>query len=288
VPSRSPAHLSDPPHNSVSVQNLADTLQTALVGVIRLMSRLRAPDGCPWDRAQDHQSLRQNLLEETYEVIHAIETRDDALLKEELGDLLLQVIFHAQIAAEQGRFDLEQVARELTDKLIRRHPHVFGDVTASNADEALASWHTAKRSEGEHTINLDEVPRTMPALLRARKVQQRAARVGFQWPDVNGALAKLDEELAELKHAIGERRFLTADPPSTARIESELGDVLFVLACIANYLGICPEIALNQTTEKFIRRFQHIEQRLAEQGLTPEQATLEQMDFHWDEAKEME
>ena len=250
---------------------------TSLALAIRIMARLRAPDGCPWDRAQDHKSLLKNLLEETHEFIFAVESGDEAAMREELGDLLLQVVFHAQIAEERGAFDLKQVADELVEKLIRRHPHVFGDTAAANADEALESWHRAKRSEGEHTVSLDEVPRSMPALLRARKIQQRAAKVGFQWPDVKGALAKLEEELAELRAAID-----SGDPN---RAEEEMGDVLFVLACIANYQHFCPEIALMGTVEKFIRRFSHIEKRLAEQGLTPEQATLEQMDGYWEESK---
>ena len=241
------------------------------------MIRLRAPGGCPWDAVQTHESLMKNLLEETHETLHALATHDDAALKEELGDLLLQVVFHSIIAAERGAFDLKDVARDLADKLVRRHPHVFGDVNAATPDEALHSWHNAKRSEGEHTITLSGVPNTMPALLRARKVQQRAAKVGFQWPDVTGALKKLDEELSEMRAAL--------DSGDTARAEEEMGDVLFVLACIANYQNFCPEIALTRTVEKFIQRFGYIEKRLAEQGLPPEQSTLEQMDTIWEESK---
>ena len=261
---------------TASVPLAPETVQ-ALADAVRLMLRLRAPGGCPWDRAQDHQSLRQNLLEETYELLHALATRDDAALREELGDLFLQVVFHSIIAAERGAFDLKDVARELVEKLIRRHPHVFGDVNATTPAEALHSWHNAKRSEGEHTVTLSGVPSTMPALLRARKVQQRAAKVGFQWPDVKGALEKLDEELSEMRAAI--------DSGDASRAEEEMGDVLFVLTCIANYQHFCPEIALTRTVEKFIQRFGYIEKRLAEQGLIPEQATLAQMDGYWEASK---
>ena len=254
-----------------------DESSAALTAAIRIMSRLRAPGGCPWDAAQTHESLMKNLLEETHETLHALATRDDAALKEELGDLFLQVVFHAIIAEERGAFTLKDVAQELVDKLIRRHPHVFGDASAATPEEALHSWHNAKRSEGEHTVTLSGVPSTMPALLRARKVQQRAAKVGFQWPEVKGALAKLDEELSEMRAAI--------NSGDAARAEEEMGDVLFVLACIANYRHFCPEIALTKTVEKFIRRFAYIERRLAEQGLTPEQSTLEQMDGFWEESK---
>ncbi len=247
---------------------------------IRIMARLRAPGGCPWDAAQTRESLLKNLLEETYEVISAVEGGDIEGMREELGDLLLQVIFHALIADEKDEFDLADVARALCDKLVRRHPHVFGDVKAGNELEALASWNSAKRSEGEHTTSLAAVPAGFPALLRARKVVDKAGSVGFEWSNVGDALDKLDEEVAELRRAVneGDRR----------HIRGELGDVLFMTACVGRYVHECPELALQSTIEKFLKRFSHIEKRLAEKGSSPEQSTLEEMDGFWDEAKGLE
>ncbi len=268
------------PAGLVSDVELPVGLTEALETVLRIMARLRGPGGCQWDAAQTHQSLLGNLLEEAHEFIYAVQTGDEAAMREELGDLFLQVIFHARIASERGAFDLAEVARELSEKLVRRHPHVFGEVKAAGPEEALASWHSAKRAERPQTAGLEKVPRSMPALLRASQVQEKAAKVGFEWPDVGGALGKLDEELTELRRAIA--------AGDKVRSAEELGDVLFVLVCVANYLRQCPETALIATIEKFLRRFDYVERRLAEQGLTPEQATLEQMDFHWDEAKGLE
>jgi tetrapyrrole methylase family protein/MazG family protein len=257
------------------------------------------------------------MLEEAYEYVHAVKDNDLPAMREELGDLLLQVIFHAQIAADSPayidspqsppsieggvgggvnplRFTLGDCARELSEKLIRRHPHVFGDDKAADETEALASWHSAKKGEGAHTLDLDKVPRSMPALMRARKVQNKAAKVGFQWPDVSGAIEKVDEELAELKEAIAYPRLsrVGGNPSgaadrggSVAAIEDELGDLLFAVVNVSRYLHVDPEIALIGTVEKFIRRFKHIEQRLAEEGLTLGEASLEVMDKFWDEAK---
>jgi tetrapyrrole methylase family protein/MazG family protein len=250
--------------------------------LIKIMARLRMPDGCPWDQAQTHASLLPNLLEESYEYIHAVNEGDVPAMKEELGDLLLQVIFHAQIAQESGAFNLGMSARELSEKLIRRHPHVFGDDKAADPHGALASWNAAKRKEGEHTVNLDKVPRAMPALLRARKVQEKAAKVGFQWPEVEGALAKVDEELGEL------RREMVSAKVEPSTIEDELGDLLFAVVNVARYVHVDPEIALIGTVEKFIKRFSYIEKRLEEQGLALGEASLEVMDRYWEEAKEVQ
>lgn len=249
----------------------------ALAEVVKVVARLRSEDGCPWDRAQTHRSLRPNLLEEAYEVVDAIERDDDTLLREELGDLLLQVVLHSQLARDRGAFDIGEVAGELADKLVRRHPHVFGSARASSPEEALASWRGAKRSESGGPVSLGDLPRAVPALLRARKIAQRAAEVGFTWPDLEAVMQKLDEELAEFRVAV--------KSGLSDRIEDELGDVLFVLACVAVYVGLCPETALNRANDKFLRRFSHVEKRLAEQGLEPRRATLEQMDLHWAEAK---
>jgi len=241
------------------------------------MSHLRAPGGCPWDAAQTRESLLKNLLEETYEVINAVESGDIEGMKEELGDLLLQVVFHALIASERNEFDLGDVARSLSDKLIRRHPHVFGEVKADNEEEALASWNAAKSAEGDHTTSLAAVPVTLPALLRARKVVDKAGSVGFEWSNISDALDKLDEEVGELRRAVNEG--------DDKQIRDELGDVLFMTACVARYIHECPELALQSTIEKFLKRFKYIEKRLAEKGSSPEQSTLEEMDSYWDEAK---
>lgn len=252
--------------------------------LIKIMARLRMPDGCPWDRVQTFESLLPNMLEEAYEYVHAVKDNDLPAMREELGDLLLQVIFHAQIGQEAGNFTLGESARELSEKLVRRHPHVFGDDKAADETEALASWHSAKKGEGAHTLDLDKVPRAMPALMRARKVQNKAAKVGFQWPDVSGAMEKVDEELAELKEAIADHHH-SSEGRNLSNIEDELGDLLFAVVNVSRYLHVDPEVALIGTVEKFIRRFKHIEQRLAEEGLSLGEASLEVMDKFWDEAK---
>ena len=247
---------------------------------IRIMSRLRAPGGCPWDAVQTRETLLKNLLEETYEFINAVERGDLTNMREELGDLLLQVIFHAQIAAEKGEFDMGDVAHDLCDKLIRRHPHVFGEVKANNQEEALASWNSAKSGEGGKTVSLAEAPHNMPALMRARKVVEKAGNVGFEWSSVRDALVKLDEEVNELRKAVEER--------DERHIREELGDVLFMTACVARYVKECPELALQSSIDKFIERFRYIEKKLADEGMKPEDATLEKMDGYWDEAKKRE
>ena len=248
--------------------------------VIRIMSQLRAPGGCPWDKVQTHESLLKNLLEESYEFIDTVKLADDNLMREELGDLFMQVIFHAEIAAERSAFDLGDVASDLADKLIRRHQHVFGERVANNQEEALKSWNDAKGTEGKEKHSLDAIPMSMPALVRARKIQEKVARVGFEWPEIDGAMEKVDEELAELKEAIE-----IGDPE---KIGEELGDLLFVVVNVARYVKHCPEVALTGANEKFIRRFKHIEKRLAETGRTTDEATLEEMDVFWDEAKDLE
>ncbi len=248
--------------------------------VVRLMKHLRAPDGCPWDREQTHKSLLGNLLEEAYEFIDTVERDGDEMMCAELGDLFMQVVFHAQIASERGGFDLGDVARCLVDKLIRRHRHVFGDRTASSPREALEHWNHAKRSEGRVAERLEAVPRAMPALLRARKVQEKASLVGFDWRKVDGAVDKIEEELGEFKRALASGRREQAG--------RELGDLLFAVVNAARFAGQCPEVALSEAVNRFQRRFRHIESRLAERGLTPEAATLEEMDALWDEAKEKE
>ena len=242
------------------------------------MARLRSPDGgCPWDLEQDHMSLRPYLIEEVYEVINAIERGDMEALKAELGDLLLHIVFHAQIASEKGDFDLDDVAASEAEKIIRRHPHVFADRKAITPKQVKDNWEAIKISQEKRGL-LEGVPRQLPALLKAYRVQEKAGGVGFEWEDITGVEKKLTEEIAEFKKA----RRLNDQP----KMEEEFGDVLFVLVNLGRYLGVNAELALNRTVDKFIRRFEYIEEKLAENGSSPHQSNLEEMDALWDEAKE--
>ena len=250
----------------------------ALGELVRTLARLRAPGGCPWDRAQTHASMKGNLIEETYEVVEAIDSGDDAKLKEELGDLLLQVAFHCQMASEEGRFDLSDVAAGICEKLHRRHPHVFGDATAETPDAVLEQWHRLKRHErGQRKSVVDGVPHSLPALLRAFEVQKRVAKVGFDWEHAADVVKKVHEELGEIDEA--------AASGDAAALAEEVGDLLFSAVNLARAHGVEPEDALRQTVEKFIRRFQRIEARLAEGGRGPEECTLEELDALWNEVK---
>jgi tetrapyrrole methylase family protein/MazG family protein len=261
--------------------------------LVEIMARLRAPGGCPWDRKQTHESLKPYLLEEAYELLEAIDENNVPLLREEMGDLLLQVIFHSQIAGEAGTFTIDEVMQHLADKLVRRHPHVFGEAAeqdrARNADEVYARWEEIKRAErertGERRSALDGVPKTLPALLRAFQVQARASRVGFDWPQMDEVLKKLDEELRELREAMASAEACGADPAANERVESELGDVLFTLVNLARFLKANPEDALRKTIDRFIQRFQFIEARAAETGRKLDDMSLSEMDALWDEAK---
>ena len=248
--------------------------------LLHIMRYLRAPDGCPWDREQTHESIRKNLIEETYEVIEAINKQDKDLLLEELGDLLLQIVFHAEMETEQGGFTFDDVCNGVCQKLVERHPHVFGSVHAENAEDALASWDNVKRTkkgQKKGSVPMLSVPREMPALMRADKVQGKAKKLGFDWPDVSGALDKLEEETAELKEAIasGER----------ADISMELGDLLFSAVNVSRFVDCDAEEALTGATDKFIARFQKLEALAAERGLDLETASLAEMDKLWDEIK---
>jgi len=252
--------------------------------LVAIMARLRGPGGCPWDREQSPSSIAPYLLEETYEVLEAIAEGEVARLREELGDLLLQVVFHAQMAAEAGQFTIADVLRGITEKLVRRHPHVFGAVEAKTANEVLARWEAIKQHErevnGEEASALAGVPRTLPALLRAHRLQEKASRTGFDWPALAPVLAKVEEEWAELRGA------LAAGHP--ARAESEFGDLLFGLVNLSRFVGVNPEMALTGATERFIRRFHYIEAALAERGKRPRDSTIEEMDLLWEEAKRLE
>jgi len=225
------------------------------------MHRLREPGGCPWDREQTHQSLGRHLLEEAHETIEAIDSGEPNRLREELGDLLLQVVFHSEMAMQDGTFDVDDVAEGIVRKLIRRHPHVFGDVEVDSAAQVLVNWERIKTEEkGEHQID-DEIPSTLPALARAAKVQRRAAGVGFDWRSRGGALAKVREELAELEEA----------PPE--RAEEELGDVLFAVAALGRRLGVDPETALRKATRRFADRFERMKAAARDEGVELEQLT---------------
>ncbi len=253
----------------------------AVERLIEIMARLRDPErGCPWDLEQDFASVAPYTLEEAYEVADAIERGDLGALREELGDLLLQVVFHAQMARERGAFDFEDVAEAICDKLLRRHPHVFGEAKVETAAEQTRSWEAIKAAEkaarGEAGGLLDDVPVGLPALTRADKYGRRAARIGFDWPDASGPRAKVDEELAELDAAL-------AEGGPRERIEAELGDLLFSVANLARHHGVDPETALRGANARFARRFRHVERRLAETGAPG--AELERLETWWQEAK---
>jgi len=248
--------------------------------LLDIMARLRAPGGCPWDREQSFATIAPYTVEEAYEVADAIERGDLARLRDELGDLLLQVVFHAQMASEQGTFDFADVVAAISDKLVRRHPHVFGETQIESAQAQTRAWERQKTAERNGAL-LDDVPRALPALRRAEKLTKRAATVGFDWPDAAAVRKKLDEEVAELDAELAR----VGAERDAARIEAELGDVLFVLANLARHLHVDSEAALQGANARFIRRFEYIERRLAEAGRPLESATLEEMDLLWDEAK---
>lgn len=253
-------------------------------GFVELMARLRAPDGCPWDRKQTAESLKPYVIEEAYEVVGAIEQGDQREICEELGDLLLQVVFHAQMAREQGAFDFDDVVQAICDKLVRRHPHVFGGEPVESAAAQTEVWERLKAQEKatKGAVGLlDDVPLSLPALTRAAKLGRRASRAGFDWPDANGPRRKLDEELAELDEALAGAR-------DQAAVEAEFGDLLFALVNYARHLGVDPEAALRRSNQKFVRRFRHVEQRLGATGQSGPEVGLEQLDAWWEEAKEQE
>jgi len=258
--------------------------QAAVERLLSIMERLRGPQGCPWDREQTLRTLRPYVLEETYEVLEAIDAGDAREHCAELGDLLLQIVFQAQLRKEEGAFEFADVADAISDKLISRHPHVFGDSDAKDAEAVLKQWAALKREErrkkGGGESVLEGVPKDMPALARADRLTEKASRIGFDWPDAAGARAKLAEELGELDEAIA-----AADRDA---IEHELGDTLFAAANLARKLGVAPEEALRGTLARFVARFTHIERELARRGIGHGEATLEQMDALWDEAKGLE
>jgi tetrapyrrole methylase family protein / MazG family protein len=251
--------------------------------LLDLMAQLRGANGCPWDRQQSHSSLRPFLLEESHELLDALDQGNTSKIREELGDLLHQIIFHCQIAAEIGAFTAADVVRDLKDKMVRRHPHVFSGKALPDAEKVLKHWAEIKAAEkgGEAPASaLGNLPKSMPALARAQTVAERASRVGFDWPDVAPVWLKIDEELTELKTACS-----SSDKRRTAE---ELGDLLFSLVNLSRFLGMQSEYALADATERFIKRFHYIETRLRELGTSPAASSLEVMDALWNEAKELE
>ncbi|MCX7773173.1 MAG: nucleoside triphosphate pyrophosphohydrolase [Clostridia bacterium] len=251
--------------------------------LLDIMEKLRAPNGCPWDREQDHKTLKRYLIEESYEVLEAIDEESPPKLCDELGDLLLQVVFHSQIAKENSQFDMGDVIHGVCAKMINRHRHVFGEEEAQTADDVMKIWERVKKDEkGQETQTevLKGVPGNLPALMRSFKVQQKAAQVGFDWDDIKDAVLKVKEEVTELEEAYGKG--------DTAHIEEELGDLLFAVVNVSRFLKVQPELALTATTNKFIRRFEHVEKRSLEQGKQLKDMTLKEMDALWDEAKRLE
>jgi tetrapyrrole methylase family protein/MazG family protein len=243
-----------------------------------IVAKLRAPDGCPWDREQTHETLKPHLLEECYELIDAIDERNDDALLEELGDVLLQIVLHAQMASEEGRFQFDQVADRICDKLVLRHPHVFGESKLSTSEAVLQQWDAIKRSEKQDRQSmLDGVPRTLPALARAQKIQSRAARAGFDWPEAQDVLAKIREEISEIERAQTEDQ-----------LAEELGDLLFSIVNFARKRKLDAEELLQSSNEKFSRRIRTMEVLAEEKGLQLTNLSLAEMDQLWDEAKKSE
>lgn len=247
--------------------------------LVDIMARLRGPGGCPWDREQTHASLKEFLVEESAEFLDAVDEGDDASMVEELGDVLLQVVFHCQIAREEGRFDFADAAREVCEKLIRRHPHVFAQSDVSDSAGVLRQWEQIKKVEkgAGRKSALSGVPRHLPALHRAQKTQHKAAKVGFDWPDIGGVVAKIEEELAEVKEAL-----VSGDGEHAAE---EIGDLLFAVVNLSRFQKRHAEDLLHGTVRKFERRFGRVEELLAAQGKVPDQCTLEEMDLLWNQAK---
>lgn len=245
--------------------------------LLRIMARLRAPDGCPWDREQSHATLRASVIEEAYEVAAAISAEDDSNLREELGDLLLQVVFHAQMSRERGGWNFESVAAGIVEKLVRRHPHVFGSENAATSTDVLKRWEEIKREEKgvQAESVLDGVSEGLPGLLRAEKIQKRAAKVGFDWSELPPVIAKVREELAEVEAAM----------PDPKKVEEEIGDLLFAVVNLARKMKVDGEVALQGATDKFSARFRKVEAIAMQRGLTLETMSLAEMDAIWDEVK---
>lgn len=248
--------------------------------LLEIMELLRSPGGCPWDAEQTHESIRNSFIEETYEVIEAINKNDRELLLEELGDVLLQVVFHAQMEKEKDSFDFSDVCDGICKKLVERHPHVFGSVNVENTDEVLKNWDDIKRkSKGQKTqgSSMEKIPRELPALMRAEKIQSKAKKAGFDWDEIDGALEALESEIKELKDAMKNGSF--------DEVDAEMGDVLFSCVNVSRFLKVDPELALTRSNEKFISRFLEVERLANERGINMKEETIEELDKLWNQAK---
>lgn len=248
--------------------------------LLKIMELLRSPGGCPWDAEQTHESIRNSLIEETYEVIEAINKKDKVLLQEELGDVLLQVVFHAQMEKEENSFDFSDVCDGICKKLVERHPHVFGSVSVESTDDVLKNWDDIKRkSKGQKTqgSSMEKIPKEMPALMRGEKIQSKARKAGFDWEEIDGAFEALESEIKELKEAMrsGHQK----------EIENEMGDVLFSCVNVSRFLKVDPELALTASNEKFITRFLEVERLANEQGINMKEKSIEELDELWKQAK---
>jgi len=249
--------------------------------LLKIMEKLRGGKGCPWDREQTRDSLKPYIIEEAYELFEAIEENDPEKIKEELGDLLFQIVFQCQIAKERDDFEMSDVIETIGQKMVARHPHVFGDAECRTPEEVMRQWEVLKKQEGKHRESiLEGVPKAMPSLLRAHRLQKRAAQVGFDWEKIEDVLTKVDEEMDELKDALKTK--------NRSEMEDELGDIFFMLVNLSRFISVNPEDALRKTISKFIHRFRYIEMKAAEQGRKLSEMTLVEMDGLWDEAKEKE
>lgn len=252
---------------------------TAFQQLVDIMAKLRSPDGCPWDKEQTHDSLKPYLLEEAYEVLETLDDGDFDGLKEELGDLMLQVVYHAQLADEKGRFSIGDVLDTINQKLMRRHPHVFGQTEIHTAEEQRIHWENLKKKEGKASV-LDGVPKSLPALLRAHRIQQKASTVGFDWEKTEQVWEKVKEEVGELVEVV--------QTQDTSRIEEEFGDLLFALVNLSRFIHVDPENSLRRAVDKFTRRFQKVELTMNALGKNMKEASLDEMDAVWDRIKHSE
>ena len=255
----------------------------SLDDLVYIMAQLRGEPGCPWDKSQTHETLKPFLIEEAYEVIDAIDRKNEEDLKEELGDLLLQVVFHSRLAEERGSFEIGDVIETVCEKMIRRHPHIFGNITVEGTDEVLKNWEEIKREEKDmktESESMMQLPKALPALMKAYKVQEKAARIGFDWDDISGAFDKVYEELDELKEAYATK--------NQEKIEEEFGDLLFACINVARFLKVEPELALDYAVKKFIKRFKFLEAEAARSDKTLSDMNLQEMDALWEKSKKQE
>jgi len=252
----------------------------ALSKLIQITDTLMGEDGCPWDKVQTRESLKPYLVEETYEVLEALDENDPDKIKDELGDLLYQILFHSKISSLKGEFDFRDVIDNLSEKMVRRHPHVFKDAKLSTPDQVIEQWEDIKKKEKNKTNQksiLDSIPINLPSLIRAQKIQKKAAKEGFDWEKINDVFDKLDEEILEFKEAVLAKKNMD--------IQSEIGDIIFVITNISKFYKIDAEEALRSTNNKFIKRFHYIEQKIEEKGKTLKDSSLEEMEHYWQEAK---